>query len=69
MILRPSAHTLLPALLLLSLGVHASAPSAPDLLLIVVESLRADQVHANAAGYARFTQLLVGQLKATGYLR
>ena len=33
------------------------------------DSLRADQVHANAAGYARFTQLLLDQLKATGFLR
>ncbi|MEG0920477.1 MAG: GDSL-type esterase/lipase family protein [Comamonas sp.] len=32
------------------------------------DSLRADQVHANAAGYARFTDLLVAQLKSTGYL-
>ena len=31
--------------------------------------LRADQVHANAAGYARFTDLLVTQLKSTGFLR
>ena len=32
------------------------------------DSLRADQVHANAAGYARFTDMLVAQLTATGYL-
>ena len=32
------------------------------------QSLRADQVHANAAGYERFTDLLVAQLKQTGYL-
>ena len=33
------------------------------------EALRADQVHANAAGYARFTELLVAQLKTSGFLR
>ena len=32
-------------------------------------AMRADQVHANAAGYARFTELLVGELKSTGFLR
>ena len=32
------------------------------------EALRADQVHANAAGYARFTGLLQAQLKASGFL-
>ncbi|MEG2049784.1 MAG: arylesterase, partial [Comamonas sp.] len=31
-------------------------------------ALRADQVHANAAGYARFTDLLVAQVKASGFL-
>lgn len=30
-------------------------------------ALRADQVHANAAGYARFTELLGAQLKASGF--
>jgi arylsulfatase A-like enzyme len=44
MILRPSARTLLPALLLISIGAQAAAPRSPDLLLIVVESLRADHV-------------------------
>jgi lysophospholipase L1-like esterase len=32
------------------------------------DAMRADQVHANAAGYARFTELLVAQLKASGFL-
>jgi lysophospholipase L1-like esterase len=32
------------------------------------DALRADQVHANAAGYARFTELLQAQLKASGFL-
>jgi len=31
-------------------------------------ALRADQVHANAAGYARFTELLVAQARASGFL-
>lgn len=33
------------------------------------DALRADQVHANAAGYARFTELLLTQLKDSGFLR
>ena len=33
------------------------------------DKLRADQVHANAAGYARFTDLLLAQLKTSGFLR
>lgn len=32
------------------------------------DALRADQVHANADGYARFTELLQAQLKASGFL-
>ena len=32
------------------------------------DAMRADQVHANAAGYARFTELLVAQLKASGFV-
>lgn len=32
------------------------------------DTMRADQVHANAAGYARFTELLVAQLKDSGFL-
>ena len=32
------------------------------------DAMRADQVHANAAGYARFTELLVAQLKSSGFL-
>lgn len=32
------------------------------------QALRADQVHANAQGYARFTELLVAQAKASGFL-
>ena len=31
-------------------------------------ALRADQVHANAAGYARFTELLVAHARASGFL-
>lgn len=31
-------------------------------------ALRADQVHANAAGYARFTDLLVAQARVSGFL-
>ena len=33
------------------------------------DSMRADQVHANAAGYARFTELLLAKLKSAGFLR
>ena len=33
------------------------------------DSMRADQVHANAAGYARFTDLLLAKLKSAGFLR
>ncbi|QXZ08981.1 arylesterase [Comamonas sp. Y33R10-2] len=32
------------------------------------KALRADQVHANAQGYARFTELLAAQAKASGFL-
>ena len=32
-------------------------------------ALRSDQIHANAAGYARFTDLLVSQLRTSGFLR
>lgn len=31
-------------------------------------ALRADQVHANAAGYARFTELLLAHARASGFL-
>ena len=32
------------------------------------DALRADQVHPNAAGYARFTELLQAQLKSSVFL-
>ena len=50
----------------LQLARYGVVPGAT--MLLADASLRADSVHANAAGYARFTEGLVDTLQRTGLL-